>query len=70
MKSRDVLPDSKQILQLILTYEFKLSDSTNVTIRFPSLNNYIYDAAHEGLFIISKLECYFDFYFYFCFVYI
>ncbi|ORX59943.1 hypothetical protein BCR36DRAFT_316119 [Piromyces finnis] len=52
MKSRDILPDSKQILQLILTYEFKLSDSANVTIRFPSLNNYIYDAAHEGLFMI------------------
>jgi len=52
MKSRDILPDSKQILQLVLTYEFKLSDSTNITIRFPSLNNYIYDAAHEGLFII------------------
>jgi len=52
MKSRDVLPDSKQILQLVLTYEFKLSENTNVTIRFPSLNNYIYDAAHEGLFMI------------------
>jgi len=52
MKSRDILPDDKQILQLILSYEFKLSESTNVTIRFPSLNDYIYDAAHEGLFII------------------
>jgi tripeptidyl-peptidase-2 len=52
MKSRDILPDSKQILQLVLTYEFKISESTNVTVRFPSLNDYIYDAAHEGLFII------------------
>jgi len=52
MKSRDVLPDTKQILQLVLTYEFKLSENANVNIRFPSLNNYIYDSAHEGLFII------------------
>jgi len=54
MKSRDILPDSKQVLQLVLTYDFKLSENTSVTIRFPSLNEYIYDAAHEGLFMIGK----------------
>jgi len=52
MKSRDILPDSKQVLQLVLTYDFKLSENSSVTIRFPSLNEYIYDAAHEGLFMI------------------
>ncbi|KAJ3047136.1 tripeptidyl-peptidase II Tpp2 [Rhizophlyctis rosea] len=55
LKSRDVLPDSKQVHQLTLTYSVKLTDAgsgTNVTPRFPKFNDVLYDAAVESFVLI------------------
>ncbi|KAJ3043557.1 tripeptidyl-peptidase II Tpp2 [Rhizophlyctis rosea] len=55
LKSRDVLPDSRQLHQLVLTYSVKLTDAgsgTNVTPRFPKFNDVLYDAAVESFALI------------------
>ncbi|TPX35306.1 hypothetical protein SmJEL517_g02335 [Synchytrium microbalum] len=51
LKSRDVLPDSRQIHQAILTYIFKAPEGGgSVTPRFPRLNEVLYDSVFEGFF--------------------
>ncbi|KAJ3081524.1 tripeptidyl-peptidase II Tpp2, partial [Quaeritorhiza haematococci] len=60
LKSRDVLPDSRQVNQIILTYQIKIGGTdgvgsgggTNVTFRFPRVNDVLYDSAFENFFLI------------------
>ncbi|KAJ1557325.1 tripeptidyl-peptidase II Tpp2 [Nowakowskiella sp. JEL0078] len=49
LKSRDVLPDSTQVHQAILTYVFKSPEGgISVTPRFPKFNDQLYDSAFEN----------------------
>lgn len=50
MADRDKLPCGKQILALILTYKFKLEDSSEIKPYIPLLNNRIYDNKFESQF--------------------
>jgi tripeptidyl-peptidase-2 len=58
LKERDVLPDSRQIHELVLTYEFKLPGGiaeATITPRFPKINNVLYDAVFDNVFLGGKL---------------
>jgi tripeptidyl-peptidase-2 len=48
LKSRDVLPNGKQIHQLILTYSFTLSESATVTPHFPLFGRILYESSVEN----------------------
>ncbi|KAJ1338999.1 hypothetical protein BSLG_006138 [Batrachochytrium salamandrivorans] len=56
LKSRDVLPDTRQLHQLVLTYSFKLAEAGSVTPRFPRMNSMLYDSSLEnfGLFVFDS----------------
>jgi Tripeptidyl peptidase II/Subtilase family len=46
---RDMLPDARQIFQLVLEYKFEVSESSRtVCIVFPGLNRTVYEAEIEG----------------------
>ena len=67
LKSRDVLPDSKQLHQLVLTYSFKVSEPGSVTVRFPRMNDMLYDSSIENFcFYVfdgnKKVICFHDVY--------
>ncbi|KAI8902892.1 subtilase family-domain-containing protein [Globomyces pollinis-pini] len=51
--SRDVLPDSKQIHELILSYAVKISESSTVSFRLPRFNTILYDSSLDnfGLYV-------------------
>nr|KAJ3422634.1 tripeptidyl-peptidase II Tpp2 [Polyrhizophydium stewartii] len=55
LKSRDVLPDSRQLHQLVLTFPIKLQEGTSITPRFPRMNDMLYDSSIEnfGLYIFD-----------------
>ncbi|KAJ3292192.1 tripeptidyl-peptidase II Tpp2 [Borealophlyctis nickersoniae] len=55
LKSRDVLPDSRQLHQLVLTYSVKITEAgagVNVTPRVPRFNEVLYDASVESFVLI------------------
>ncbi|KAL5039454.1 hypothetical protein BDV3_002950 [Batrachochytrium dendrobatidis] len=56
LKSRDVLPDTRQLHQLVLTYSTKINESGSITPRFPRMNNMLYDSSLEnfGLFVFDS----------------
>jgi tripeptidyl-peptidase II len=46
---RDLLPDGRQISQLVLEYKFEVEDaSLSCSVKFPGINNSVYDANVEG----------------------
>jgi len=53
--ARDLLPEGRQVHELVLTYPFTLDERTTVTPRFPSLNSRLYDGEFE-----SQLTMIFD----------
>lgn len=48
LKTRDVLPDTRQVHELILTYEFKVNEACTVYPRFPRFNDTLYDSCLDG----------------------
>ncbi|TPX63343.1 hypothetical protein SpCBS45565_g06696 [Spizellomyces sp. 'palustris'] len=55
LKSRDVLPDTRQLHQLVLTYIVKISETgggVNITPRVPKANEVLYDAFFESFVLI------------------
>ncbi|KAI9346621.1 hypothetical protein BDR26DRAFT_916551 [Obelidium mucronatum] len=52
LKGRDVLPDGRQLYQLVLTYPFKVMDEVNVTPVYPQALAAIYDSIFESLLIM------------------
>ncbi|KAI9202127.1 subtilase family-domain-containing protein [Polychytrium aggregatum] len=52
LKSRDVLPDGRQLHELVLTYTVKTAAAAKTTFRFPKLNDVLYDSAVEGFFVV------------------
>ena len=46
--SRDITPEGAQIFQLILTYNFTLIKSAEVTVSCPLLSKYLYDSPYES----------------------
>ncbi|KAI8610768.1 hypothetical protein BC830DRAFT_1144258 [Chytriomyces sp. MP71] len=51
LRERDVLPDGRQLFQLVLTYNLKLTDDVNVTPVFPQVLGSIYDSNYESFLI-------------------
>ncbi|KAJ3068150.1 tripeptidyl-peptidase II Tpp2 [Podochytrium sp. JEL0797] len=49
LKSRDILPDGKQLYQLVVGYSFKVTDDVNVTPLYPQALECIYDSLFESL---------------------
>lgn len=54
LKSRDVLPDSRQVHELVLTYSVKVSEASSITCRFPRMNDVLYDSIFENFCVIGK----------------
>ncbi|KAI8919806.1 subtilase family-domain-containing protein [Powellomyces hirtus] len=55
LKSRDILPNTKQLHQLVLTYTITVSEAgsgVNIIPRFPKMNAILYDAWFEGFAVI------------------
>ncbi|KAI8818578.1 subtilase family-domain-containing protein [Fimicolochytrium jonesii] len=55
LKSRDVLPNTRQLHQLVLTYSLKVTDAgtgLNITPRAPRMNEMLYDAWFESFVLI------------------
>ncbi|KAI8995893.1 subtilase family-domain-containing protein [Gaertneriomyces semiglobifer] len=55
LKSRDVLPDSRQVHQLVLTYSLKVSDAANgmnITPSVPRVSNVLYDSCLESFVLV------------------
>ena len=51
--SRDVLPNTKQVHQLSLSYSFKVTaDGTSVTPRFPRMNDILYESCFENFCVV------------------
>lgn len=49
LKSRDVLPDTKQVHQLELTYEVKVAEGdSTITPQFPRMNEVLYESTFEN----------------------
>ena len=49
LESRDVLPDSKQVHQLALTYSFSIpNDDVKVVPRIPRMNEVLYESTFEN----------------------
>ena len=46
--SRDMIPRNKVIYELVLTYHFHLTKTTDVTISNPILCNYLYESDYES----------------------
>ena len=66
LKSRDVLPNGRQTLQIILTYNVEVdnkSDGNDYSFRFPQLNDVLYDSVFEGVLLMvfdakkKRLSC-------------
>ncbi|RKO93930.1 Tripeptidyl peptidase II-domain-containing protein, partial [Blyttiomyces helicus] len=58
LKSRDVLPDSRRLHELVLTYSVKIADAgagISVTPRSPRFNALIYDSIAEGFALIEEV---------------
>jgi tripeptidyl-peptidase-2 len=56
LNSRDVLPDSRQIHELVLSYSVKLGDACSITCRFPRMNDVLYDSIFENFCVIGKVK--------------
>lgn len=55
LKSRDVLPNGKQLHEHILVYTIVIPEGTSeVTPRFPKLNDVLYDSCFENVYGIRK----------------
>ncbi|KAI9469712.1 MAG: subtilase family-domain-containing protein [Benjaminiella poitrasii] len=50
LPDRDVLPSTRLLYQLILTYNFKIETSTTITARFPTVMNQLYEHFLAGVF--------------------
>lgn len=48
LKSRDMLPNGKQLFSLNLTYELNYTETTKLTPRFPRFELYCYDSAQSN----------------------
>src|SRR5688572_11947264 len=52
---RDVLPNSRRVYSLTLTYKFNTTEkNTNVSPKFPAFSNLLYDSYFEDFFAIGK----------------
>lgn len=45
---RDVLPPNRVIYELVLTYPFRISKATEVTVINPILSDYLYESDYEA----------------------
>lgn len=45
---RDLIPPARIIYQLLLTYQFHLRNSTEITIMSPWVSNYLYESDYES----------------------
>ncbi|KAJ3251446.1 tripeptidyl-peptidase II Tpp2 [Chytriomyces hyalinus] len=48
---RDILPDGKQLFELVLSYTFQVAEEGNVLPLFPHVLNAIYDSSYESFYI-------------------
>ncbi|KAI8925896.1 Tripeptidyl peptidase II-domain-containing protein [Entophlyctis helioformis] len=48
LQSRDVLPDGRQLHQIVLSYTFKLAEGASVTPRIPRLQDVLYDSSLDN----------------------
>jgi len=47
---RDRLPEGRQIYEMVMTYNFKLSEAAEITPRFPVLSTLLYESPYEAQF--------------------
>eukprot|EP00741_Cyanophora_paradoxa_P020100 tig00021234_g19401.t1 len=47
--ARDLLPQGKQVYELLLTYKLKLAEAAAVTLRLPALQDWLYDAGVDSV---------------------
>lgn len=50
LPDRDVLPSTRLMYQLVLSYNFKIESSTTITARFPTVMNQLYEHYLAGVF--------------------
>ncbi|KAI9187701.1 hypothetical protein H9P43_002092 [Blastocladiella emersonii ATCC 22665] len=50
--TRDLTPDTRQVYQLVHTYNVKLDAAASVTPRFPGIGNVLYDAPYDAFLVL------------------